>query len=156
MSRIVDCPGCKQKAEGYDSKNIKYCKSCWREYGRRWRKAHMPQAAGYMAAYRAKNPEKLRAINRKCWDKNKDKYNHSRKFGGPSLFDALCVAQGGVCAICKQPEKSNRYKTLSVDHCHKTEKIRGLLCSHCNRALGLFGEDVEVLGAAIQYLQRGD
>ena len=60
--------------------------------------------------------------------------------------------QKGVCKICKQKQKGVRYKWLSVDHNHKTGKVRGLLCWHCNKALGLFQDNIKNLKAAIRYL----
>lgn len=63
--------------------------------------------------------------------------------------------QSNVCAICKQPEKAvirGKVISMPVDHCHKTGKPRGLLCTKCNRGLGLFSDNVDVLKAAIQYL----
>lgn len=60
--------------------------------------------------------------------------------------------QGGVCAICKEKPKNGR---LAIDHLHGTDKVRGLLCSPCNTALGLFKDDPERLAAAIEYLKRG-
>jgi hypothetical protein len=46
-------------------------------------------------------------------------------------YDNLVSLQNGVCAICKQSDDIN----LAVDHCHTTNKIRGLLCVKCNKAL---------------------
>ncbi len=151
---IKFCPGCKVEAEFSDSKNIGYCKICWRAYGKRWREAHKERSYEYILEYRKKNPEKIKSITRKSWNKHKDKYNLDRKLGGPSLYEELFKEQDGVCAICKQPEQSKRYKTLCVDHNHDTEQIRGLLCSTCNRALGLFKDSKEVLNKAIQYLEK--
>jgi len=62
-------------------------------------------------------------------------------------------AQGGVCAICGKPEATARTKRLCVDHCHETGKVRGLLCSHCNRAIGLLGDSCAILASAITYLE---
>lgn len=60
--------------------------------------------------------------------------------------EGLMEKQEGLCAICRtQPAQH-------VDHCHKTEKVRGLLCFNCNGALGRFEDDVEVLQRAMQYL----
>lgn len=65
-------------------------------------------------------------------------------------YDAMLVAQNGVCAICEQPCVSGR--RLAVDHDHRTNRVRGLLCSRCNQGLGLFGDDPERMRAAIAYL----
>lgn len=43
---------------------------------------------------------------------------------------------------------------LSIDHCHTTGKVRGLLCRQCNIALGKFKEDVTILQSAIAYLKK--
>lgn len=65
-------------------------------------------------------------------------------------YTILWEAQGGVCAICRQAEPLNR--RLALDHCHGTNRVRGLLCTHCNLALGLLDDDVQRLTAAIAYL----
>lgn len=61
-------------------------------------------------------------------------------------------AQGGVCAICLNPQSDG--SMLCVDHCHATGRVRGLLCHKCNRALGFLKDDVNRLGQALRYLQR--
>jgi uncharacterized C2H2 Zn-finger protein len=63
--------------------------------------------------------------------------------------------QNGVCAVCKQPERTARNHLLSVDHDHETGRFRGLLCSHCNRAIGLLQDDPAVIIAAANYLLEG-
>jgi hypothetical protein len=72
-------------------------------------------------------------------------------------YAALFARQGGVCAICSRPETvvDSRYgktKDLAIDHCHDTGKIRALLCSNCNRGLGLFNDDVALLAKARAYV----
>ena len=72
-------------------------------------------------------------------------------------YQEMLREQNGVCAICHQPETapdkaSGKTKDLAIDHCHKTGKIRALLCSNCNRALGLFNDDVELLAKAHGYV----
>jgi len=64
----------------------------------------------------------------------------------------------GLCSICGKPEtvlSRNRdwVKELSVDHCHETGKIRGLLCHSCNTGLGSFKDSVALMKAAITYLE---
>jgi len=72
-------------------------------------------------------------------------------------YQEMLLAQNGVCGICKKPETSvvnGKIKPLAVDHCHNSEKIRGLLCARCNQAIGLLNEDVNILSSAIEYLHK--
>lgn len=70
----------------------------------------------------------------------------------PEAWTALFEKQGGVCAICGLPEPLN--KRLAVDHNHATGKTRGLLCSLCNRGIGMLRDSVATLSAAIDYIKR--
>lgn len=77
-----------------------------------------------------------------------------RKYGiGLAEFDAMVAAQGGGCAICKATVNPDA-NSLAVDHCHKTGKVRGILCGRCNKALGLFNDDPNLLKRAVMYLRR--
>jgi hypothetical protein len=67
-------------------------------------------------------------------------------------FDAMMVAQDGLCAICGGPPNMN--KTLFVDHHHTTDVVRGLLCGQCNTGLGYFKDDAARLLAAAEYLKN--
>jgi hypothetical protein len=72
-------------------------------------------------------------------------------------YQEMLLEQNGVCGICKKPETSvvnGKIKPLAVDHCHDSEKIRGLLCARCNQAIGLLNEDVNILSNAIEYLRK--
>lgn len=73
--------------------------------------------------------------------------------------DAMLASQGGGCAICGLAEKkadsrSGKTVEICVDHNHETGKVRGLLCDQCNRGIGLLGDSVETLRAALAYLER--
>ncbi len=65
-------------------------------------------------------------------------------------YEDLLVKQNGVCAICLSLDLK---KTLCVDHDHQTGRIRGLLCSKCNKGLGLFGDTRDLLLKAVKYLE---
>ena len=88
------------------------------------------------------------------------RYKWKARFGiTPKQYSELFIAQNEVCAICNRPEskkhnKSNRVQMLSVDHCHITGNIRGLLCQDCNIAIGYFRNDPARLQKAIEYLNR--
>ena len=67
-----------------------------------------------------------------------------------------------ICPICLGTEEDVKGKgntkngSWVLDHCHETESFRGWLCHKCNRALGGFDDDVEMLARAIKYLEDGD
>lgn len=68
-------------------------------------------------------------------------------------YNELFQAQNGCCAICER-HSTEFSKRLHVDHDHKTNEIRGLLCHHCNTAIGSFLEDTDLMLKAIQFLQK--
>lgn len=68
-------------------------------------------------------------------------------------FERLMEQQGGVCAICGALPPTGYYKQLAVDHCHETGAVRGLLCSDCNRGLGIFRDNPGRLERAAEYLR---
>ena len=133
------------------------------------------------AKYRRENPEKIREIQKRSYDRQKSdpdrieklrewqkRYREKnrkalsdserkRRFGiTPERYADLFRSQNGACAICKNPETATRLgkvKALSVDHCHKSGAIRGLLCSDCNTGIGKLKDDPTILRSAIQYLE---
>ncbi len=72
----------------------------------------------------------------------------------PEQYEGLLAQQGNVCAICETFVPNKSHPRLSIDHNHKTEKVRGLLCGNCNRGLGCFKDDLGKLQRAIAYLQK--
>lgn len=132
---------------------LKQCANC------KCKKAH--------SDFTSKVDGRLKSICRKCeragekhW-RRKKKYTdplyrneykeirNCRKFGiTPSEKFHMYCSQNGVCAICG-------IKTaLHIDHCHKTQKVRGLLCSSCNKSIGLMRELPYALRNAADYIER--
>ena len=69
----------------------------------------------------------------------------------------MYTEQDGVCAICGKPEtkvQSGILYQLAVDHDHATGKVRGLLCSNCNRGIGHLQDSIEILNKAVRYLNE--
>ena len=89
--------------------------------------------------------------------KNKRKYELQYYYGiNEAQYELMLKSQNGVCKICGSPEtikRNSKIKQLSVDHDHKTFKIRGLLCNNCNRKLGAL-EDEEFMKKATEYLEQ--
>jgi Recombination endonuclease VII len=72
-------------------------------------------------------------------------------------YEEMLIKQNYTCEICKEPESTKRngqLKKLAVDHCHKTGKIRNLLCQFCNSGIGYFKDSIELLQKAIDYLKK--
>jgi len=102
----------------------------------------------------------MREYSRKQRSYNPDYFRNSnlKKSYGITLddFNSMLSDQNGVCKICGKAEsrmsKDGKPMNLHVDHCHATQRVRGLLCHHCNVALGSFKDSVETLHSAIDYL----
>jgi hypothetical protein len=72
-------------------------------------------------------------------------------------YEDMFLKQDGKCAICSRTyghkSKKGNEARLAVDHCHDTDKIRGLLCNRCNRGIGLFQDNITLFEKAILYLK---
>ena len=66
-------------------------------------------------------------------------------FESPIIYYKLLEIQSSKCAICSAEVGSTKHKNLSIDHDHKTGKIRGLLCTSCNRQLGWYENKKELV-----------
>lgn len=74
-----------------------------------------------------------------------------RRYGlTQSQFEAMLCAQGNCCAICRSPLTDG--KRVHVDHDHRTDRVRGLLCIGCNSGLGKLGDSKDGLERAWRYL----
>ena len=115
------------------------------EYMKQYYRKNIEYKKQQVKEYRLKYPEKEKNwMLKRTFNISLEEYNE------------LLVKQNGVCAICLKPESAkNKHGTiwqLAVDHCHNTNKNRGLLCSRCNTALGLMQDDPVTLERAKDYL----
>lgn len=136
-----------------DPGNSKTCRKCAEtlpivEFGRDKRSpdGHTPRC------------KRCRATGRKaeCTQLNRDRMLRW-KFGiTADEYDAMLRAQGGGCAVCGDTRVPSHQKFLSVDHDHETGAIRGILCSGCNTALGLLGENPTRMVRLARYVASHD
>lgn len=118
-----------------------------RAYQRQYRREH-PQT-DYKAHYRRYALSQRYAM---LW----------KKYGiSPERYDCFLLAQHSRCLICNEfmidavsrgGRKTGR--SVTVDHDHKTGEPRGLLCAKCNTGIGMFGENVEVMQRALDYVKN--
>ncbi len=107
------------------------------------------------------NKEKIRSYKKQYYIDNKEEQKRQfkindlkRKFGiTKEEYDSMFNKQNGCCRICGK-HQNEFSKALAVDHDHATKKIRGLLCSNCNKGLGFFNDDINKLSIAINYLKE--
>jgi hypothetical protein len=94
-----------------------------------------------------------REVVKKAWQKAnpeaRRKHSLKQKYGlSIEDYEKMLFEQGNCCYICNDETK------LVVDHCHKSEKVRGLLCNHCNVMLGMARDNPALLRLAANYLER--
>lgn len=102
--------------------------------------ADVERSRAYAREWARRNPKRTRARNLK-------------KFGiSVEHYEALLVSQDSCCAICRGQNANG--KALAVDHCHKTGRVRGLLCTNCNTGIGMLGDSSLRLKLAAEYVTR--
>jgi len=139
--------------------NYSACKSCSNARSHIWRKSNSERYLVMKRKSYVKNKDKIkarRALNPQWRRESKWKLLGIKNGDGSkflySNFMALMKSQNELCAICLIHIDSQNKCSFHVDHCHKTGKIRGLLCDKCNRGLGNFRDSQEFLKKAMQYL----
>jgi hypothetical protein len=109
-----------------------------------------------------KNREKVNSSNRKRYKSLnlEEKKIRNRKqqvaIYGLTLeqYDAMIKDQNEVCALCGKPETNIKKQNMCIDHDHITGEVRALLCDRCNRGIGSFNDDIDLLEKAIAYLYK--
>ena len=177
MSQSRECTDCKltfpitefrltnyAKLKG-GTNRYRRCRLCENKKNREhYRKTHNVRIEAihkYKQSEKGKSTRAAWIANNKPSMKRARRKHHLKKTFGLTLaqFEALKEQQGNVCAICLEPPKPIRVgggvaEDLYVDHGHLTGMVRGLLCHKCNTLIGHAGEKIEVLRAAIAYLNR--
>lgn len=146
-----------------------------REYRRRLRKEQPERVREAKRRYYERNKEKVKAAakeNRKKHPERRRAYSawyHRDRFKADpdyhrkralerrygitlEAFHQLIEAQGNACAICRDP--MDKIERKCVDHCHKTGKVRGVLCQGCNVAIAHLKDDPLIALRASEYLSR--
>jgi hypothetical protein len=135
------CKPCTRKKKAESSRKIAEQDPGWRIRRR-----------GYVKQYKERHPERVR---------EQDRRRNLKLFGiTPEQYDTILDEQGGVCRLCERPPGESR--KLAIDHDHECcegkrscgDCIRGLLCGNCNTALGLVGDDTELLAKMIEYIKE--
>lgn len=144
----------------HGGKPVRFCsKQChWDSIGAKIRTEKACSKCGKVKTIDAFQRDRTTSDGRKSWCRECKKqyqleYDLGRYYGiSYDEYIEMVEAQGGVCAICGNGCSSGR--RLAVDHDHETGRIRALLCGNCNKGLGNFQENEELLGRAAGYLYQ--
>ena len=104
------------------------------------------------AEYRRRFPEKAKESQRKHYASTRTGGRWKSNGFTPEQYEKAFTLQNGHCAICKTDLRELPRRKQQADHCHATQKPRGVLCQRCNWGLGHFKDDPALLAAAIRYL----
>lgn len=118
-----------------------YCRKCSKEVSNK---------------YRTENKDKVNQLARERYDYSADYAKKIRRKFNLTSEEYNLFVKDGSCKICGKQQSDKHHKRLSFDHCHKTGKLRGLLCNKHNKALGLFDDNIEFLSKAIEYLKQNE
>lgn len=159
------CGRCKERKLpedfGKDSARPNSLKSTCKECRKKYYKNNIDQIKERDREYRKNNKDKIKEQGREYRKNNKDKI--SLRKATASLRSQGCKAtekqlkemfnyQKGRCKICGVYVSNNK-PMRAIDHCHKTKKVRGWLCSKCNFGLGQFNDSPSLLRKAADYLE---
>jgi len=141
-------------------------------YLKKWKGRNKEKMATYNKTYREKNVEYIAAYAKEYHEKNKEAIKEYReknkeqiaiykkewnlKKYGLSLedYNNMLDEQNHKCKLCLTSFTTLISKNIHIDHCHTTNKVRGVLCLHCNTGLGYFKDNTRTLTKAINYLQE--
>lgn len=131
------------KDSGFSDGRSSVCKLCKTSTTMKWREQNKSKYNNSAKGWRKNNPTKLYA------SEIKRRYKCSLE-----EYNQRLVKQNGKCKICGElHDPANKRKRLFVDHCHNSEKIRGLLCHRCNCMLGYARDNPDVLIEGAAYLK---
>lgn len=142
-------------AERYAS--TRTCVECVGRHTRAWRKANLDKSRALtrdsVGRWRKRNPERASMQNLTWKLRNPDKVveldrQHRRRARGQ--INTPTRPMTDTCECCR---KHRGVDALCEDHDHSTHKFRGWLCRACNRGIGLLGDSIETLSAAVRYLK---
>lgn len=143
-----------------------WCHQCMKQNQADQYQKHKDKRNAAAQKWRKDNPERWREMSNAAtlrWrERNPEHQNKNTRQTRLARFKKLGITeeqylrmqadQADRCAICRTGTPWKRSRTWHVDHDHLTGEVRGLLCTKCNRGLGLFQDSPDLLRSAIRYL----
>lgn len=176
--KITFCQKHNKEKKQIGKNKLLRCNECFNEYRRKYNLANQDKVREKNKKYnelvrikrqewtkkdREENPERYKEYARKYHHLNYVQYQArrtARKYGlSYEKYIEMIQKSNDKCAICNREERRNLGKKekltqLSIDHCHNTKKVRGLICYGCNLIIGYAEDNIDLLNSAIRYLQE--
>ena len=112
-----------------------------------------PEVKKRKQEYDRQRRQRLKDAGEKQFSEAQRQTHYRKRYGiDINIYEKMLESQNGCCAICGTAQAELK-KTLAVDHCHVTGRVRGLLCDPCNKGLGYFRDSLEIMSRAIDYLK---
>lgn len=160
--RIQNREKCRAYVAKWQSKNISKTKA----YRKKRYEDNREESIRRVMEWRLKNKDKVASAKKRHYMKDpkkqmkKNRINRLKKYGmSPEDFDKMILSQKNRCLICSQEfsaDNTDKAMRASVDHCHKTGRVRGILHGKCNWILGTVEKKKEFFTKAIEYLAKHD
>ena len=139
----------KETAKKYFAEHAKKNRPIRNKQNKNWRNKNKEYCNNYGKEYRKKNAAIIK--------KKKREYVLKKTYGlSLKDYDDMYKEQKGRCFICKK-HQNELNRLLNIDHCHKTNKIRKLLCHMCNLAVGFYENyDIKIIEEYVNNHKRKD
>ena len=146
------------RQEGMKDGHRHDCKTCHGAAHKEWYAKNRNEEIQRVKRWQQANKDRVNASQRRRRREGgeehrlREREGHLRRKYGLRIrdFETLLIAQLGMCAICGRYERQK----LHVDHDHGTNRVRGLLCGKCNKAIGLLDDDPRRVRSAESYLRQ--
>lgn len=159
MTRTKCCTKCfevklvsefNKRGEKGNSRLRSHCKSCNYTYESTLKAKKKVHYKGQNDKYNVKNASK----RAQYYKDNKLKFRVAKYGITEEDYNQMVEAQGNSCKVCyRYFEEVDRLSTPHIDHDHETGKVRGLLCLHCNSALGQLEDDEDIIESLLMYIR---
>ena len=163
FGQLKTCKKCKQEKSLLDyyknkltkDRHLPICKKCANIESTLYRKNNLEADRKIANKSYYKHNEARKIGARTYYRKNLEKVKaYKLKKYGLTIdeFELILIKQNNECCVCNIPFKKT--SDAKIDHCHKSGKTRGIICNHCNIALGHTKDNIEILYKLIEYLKE--
>lgn len=146
----------KEKLKEYHSEYYQSNKEMWKRNREQRDRRNAQRREKYATDLEYKERQKAKVKEWQAANPTKRKAQRIKKYSlSFEEYESILSAHEGKCAICGYTDRSNKKFFPMIDHDHDSLKVRGILCSNCNMAIGKMKDNPALLRKAAEYLEKG-